>query len=272
MNKCLSEIAEYNFKILKKSNINCFPEDGLQKAKKVKYDVIYVDPSRRHQNKGKVFYLKDCEPNIPLHLSNLIKHSKSILIKTSPMLDISIGLIELQNVSEIHIVSVNNEVKELLWLITPDFNGITKIKTIDLNKFGNDQFEFDLNENAFVEYSDPKKYLYEPNAAILKSGAFNLIPKRFNILKLHKHSHLYTHNELINFPGRKFKINAVIPYQKKYFKEISKIEKANISIRNFPESVSTIRKKLKINDGGEIYLFFTTTEGDKKIIVNCTKV
>ncbi len=219
-----------------------------------------------------MFYLKDCEPNIPLHLPKILKHSKTILIKTSPMLDISIGLKELQSVSEIHIVAVNNEVKELLWLIKHDFNGNTKIKTIDIKKFSNDQFEFDLNEKLFVEYSVPKKYLYEPNAAILKSGAFNLLPNRFNIYKLHQHSHLYTSDELIEFPGRKFKIKAVIPYQKKHFKEVSKIEKANISIRNFPESVSTIRKKLKIKDGGETYLFFTTTEGNKKIIINCTKV
>ena len=106
----------------------------------------------------------------------------------------------------------------------------------------------------------------------MKSGAFNLISDRFKLYKLHKHTHLYTNNKLINFPGRKFIINEVIPYQKKQLKKIASIGKANISIRNFPESVVILRKKLKIKDGGAIYLFFTTTEDNKKIIIRCTKV
>ena len=234
--------------------------------------MIYCDPSRRHESKGKVFFLKDCEPNIPLHLPELLKQTKKLLIKTSPMLDIAIGLKELQFVSEIHIVAVNNEVKELLWFVVPEYNGKIKIKTINLKKAKNEIFNFKLNDNSAAEHSYPKKFLFEPNAAIMKSGAFDLISEKFNIQKLHKHTHLYTNDELIDFPGRKFKINEVIPYQKKNFKNLMNLEKANISIRNFPESVSVLRKKLKIKEGGEIYLFFTTTESNKKIILACTKV
>jgi hypothetical protein len=272
LNKCLSEITAHNLLVLKRNNIQCFAEDGLKNVLKEQYDVIYADPSRRHKDKGKVFFLKDCEPDIPFHLSALLKNCKKLLIKTSPMLDISVGLNELQSVSELHIVAVNNEVKELLWLIIPNFKGIPHIKTININKDHKDVFNFHLNDAFEVDYTNPKKYLYEPNAAIMKSGAFDLIPARYQVYKLHKHSHLYTNDELISFPGRQFIINKVIPYQKKYFKEFLTIEKANISIRNFPESVAFLRKKLRIKDGGDLFLFFTTTEENKKIIVSCTKV
>lgn len=272
LNKDLSEIAAYNFSILNKQNIKCFPEDGLHRALKGNYDVVYSDPSRRHESKGKMFFLKDCEPNIPFHLSALLKQTKKLLIKTSPMLDIAVGLKELLFVAEIHIVAVNNEVKELLWLMIPKYNGKVKIKTINLKKTANEIFNFNINDNSVAEHSCPKKFLYEPNAAIMKSGAFDLIAERFNVQKLHKHTHLYTNDKLIDFPGRKFKINKVIPYQKKNFKKLMKLEKANISIRNFPESVSNLRKKLKIKDGGDEYLFFTTREDNKKIIIAGTKV
>ena len=272
LNKCLSEITAHNFLVLKRNNIQCFAEDGLKNILKEQYDVIYADPSRRHEDKGKVFFLKDCEPDIPFHLPVLLKNCKKLLIKTSPMLDISVGLNELKFVSELHIVAVKNDVKELLWVIKPNFKGIPHIKTININKDHKDVFNFNLNDTSKVDYDIPKKYLYEPNAAIMKSGAFDLISVRYQIKKLHKHSHLYTSDELISFPGRKFVINKVTPYQKKHFKEFSTIEKANISIRNFPESVAYLRKRLCIKDGGDLFLFFTITNGNKKIIVSCTKV
>ena len=272
LNKCLLEITAHNFLVLKRNNIQCFAEDGLKNVLKEQYDVIYADPSRRHEDKGKVFFLKDCEPDIPFHLPALLKNCKKLLIKTSPMLDISVGFNELKFVSELHIVAVKNDVKELLWVIKPNFKGIPHIKTININKDHKDVFNFHLNDAFEVDYTNPKKYLYEPNAAIMKSGAFDLIPARYQVYKLHKHSHLYTNDELISFPGRQFIINKVIPYQKKYFKEFLTIEKANISIRNFPESVAFLRKKLRIKDGGDLFLFFTTTKGNKKIIVSCTKV
>ena len=272
LNKNLSEIASYNFSVLNKKNVYCFNENGTNKALNESFDFVYADPSRRHESKGKVFYLKDCEPNIPLHLTNILKLSKKLLIKTSPMLDISIGLKELQFVSEIHIVAINNEVKELLWLIKSDFNGLPKIITININKDYKDVFEFNIDDQLNSDYSTPKIFLYEPNAAIMKSGGFNLISNRYKIQKLHKHTHLFTNDTLINFPGRKFIINEVISYQKKNFKKIASIDRANISIRNFPESVAVLRKKLKIKDGGALYLFFTTNKDNKKIIISCTKV
>ena len=272
IDKCLSKIAQYNFSVLNKTNIHCASENGISNIQNNQYDVIYSDPSRRHNLKGKVFFLNDCEPNIPKQLDALLKHCPTILIKSSPMLDISVGIEELANVAEIHIIAVNNEVKELLWLIKSGFNKSPIIKTINFAKDNNELFNFEWLQNAEISYSLPIKYLYEPNAAIMKSGAFNLIAERYSLHKLHKHTHLYTSDKLIGFPGRRFIINEVIPYQKKILKTNLHFTKANISIRNFPEKVSELRKKLKIKDGGNDYLFFTTSENDKKLVLTCSKV
>ena len=237
-------------------------------------DWMYVDPSRRDDLKGKVFLLKECLPNIPEHLTMLFKHSKNILIKTSPLLDISSGINELQNVKSIHCVAVNNEVKELLWVLEENFNGDIEIRTSNLKNGENQQFNFILNNENIedAEYSLPLTYLYEPNAAILKSGAFNSVANTFNIYKLHKHSHLYTSTNLINFPGRIFKIDNTINYNKKEFTKHIGFKQANVTSRNFPEAVTQIRKKLKIKDGGKHYLFFTTDLNHSKIVISCSKL
>ena len=181
---------------------------------------------------------------------------------------------ELKNVREIHIVAVNNEVKELLWIldaktpVTP-----VSIKTINLTKGGNEVFDFLLlaERDAKTNYSSPTKFLYEPNAAIMKSGAFKTIGNTYGVMKLHEHSHLYTSRVLVDFPGRAFEIIKQVPYNKKALKDLS-IEKANITTRNFPESVATIRKRFKISDGGEVFLFFTTDMLGKRIVLQCKKV
>ena len=270
-NESLSEIVKHNFKVLDYNNIECFKGDGLQQIAKTNYDAIYVDPSRRNDAKGKVFFLEDCEPNVPENLNFLLEHCQQLLIKTSPMLDITVGLNELQNVKEIHIVAINNEVKELLWLIELGFSDLPKIKTINFNKNKTESFNFKWNQISSPSYSLPKKYLYEPNAAIMKSGAFELLSEEYKVSKLHKHTHLYTSNELMTFPGRSFIIHKMIPYHKKEVKELS-LYKANITTRNFPETVAHLRKKLKIKDGGSDYLFFTTLENNDKVILVCSKV
>ncbi len=268
----LSEIANHNFKVFEKTNIECFSEDGLSAVLKTTYDVVYVDPSRRHDSKGKVFFLKDCQPNIPENISDLLNHCDQFLLKTSPMLDLSVGFNELQNVSEIHIVAVDNEVKELLWLLKKDASDETKIKTINFTKPDTETFDFKWNETARAAYSLPQKYLYEPNAAILKSGAFELVSEKLNLNKLHKNTHLYTSEILIDFPGRSFMVEQVIPYSKSAMRSALSFKKANIAIRNFPESVALLRKKWKITDGGDVYLFFVTNLEGKKEMIICSKV
>ena len=188
------------------------------------------------------------------------------------MLDISVGLNELQGVSEIHIVAVENEVKELLWLLKKDAVGEPRIKTINFTKSGIDYFDFDWNESATANYRLPQKYLYEPNAAIYKSGAFNLVSEKLKVNKLHQNTHLYTSDTIINFPGRSFVIEKSVPYTKAGIRSTLPFKKVNIATRNFPESVVTLRKKWKIADGGDVYLFFVTNLENKKEMLICSKI
>ncbi|WP_298553345.1 class I SAM-dependent methyltransferase [uncultured Algibacter sp.] len=270
INNTLSKIVTHNFKQLDVYNIETIQTDGIEYLKKSSkiYDWIYVDPSRRHNSKGKVFFLNDCLPNVPEHLDLLFKHSKNIMIKTSPLLDLSVGINELKHVKTIHTVAVNNEVKELLWVLEYSFTGVISIETVNIKKKANTIFKFNLEDEKQTEpdYSLPLNYLYEPNSAILKAGAFNEISKQLEVYKLHKHSHLYTKNQRIDFPGRVFKIENIIPYSKKTLKSLS-IKKANITTRNFPETVQQIRKKFNIKDGGNQYLFFTTDLNNNKLIL-----
>lgn len=274
INKTLSEIVNHNYKQLGISTIKSIATNGIEflKSSNTHYDFIYVDPSRRHESKGKVFFLKDCLPNIPEELDCLFEYSNHIMIKTSPLLDLSIGLNELKHVKTIHVVAVNNEVKELLWVLEKGYENHTRIETVNITKHKQEHFSFNLNEEPLAEskFNLPHAYLYEPNAAILKSGAFKSISEKLGVYKLNVNSHLYTLDHLIDFPGRCFKIEKIIPYNKQLLKKESFV-KANISIRNFPETVQQIRKKLKINEGGNTFLFFTTNSANEKIVLVCSK-
>lgn len=275
INTELSEIVKHNFEQLGVANINCIAGDsfGILETLPTKWDWMYIDPSRRNDAKGKVFMLKDCLPNVPENLNSYFEKSNAILIKTAPLLDIAAGLSELQNVKTIHIVALENEVKELLWEVHKNYSGAITIKTVNLTKETNAVFEFKLNEDqAETNYSLPKRYLYEPNSAIMKSGGFDAISLQYQLDKLHKHSHLYTSNELIDFPGRIFEIQQAIPYSKKEIKTHLENSKHNITTRNFPETVEVIRKKWKIKDGGNSYCFFTTDMNNDKIVLICAKI
>lgn len=273
INEQLSKIVAYNSRILQAYNIKTYNANGIGFLNNKTFDCIYIDPSRRHDVKGKVFFLNDCLPNIPKNQDFLFQHTNTILIKTSPLLDISVGLNELKNVEQIHVVSVNNEVKELLWLLKKGYNESVSIKTINILKDSEEKFNFKYEDepNANTEFSLPLNYLYEPNASVLKSGAFKSVSNQLNVFKLHQHSHLYTSERLISFPGRVFKINNTLPFNKQLLKKES-FDKANISTRNFPETVQNIRKKFKIKDGGNRYLFFTTNFLNEKIVLNCSKL
>ncbi|WP_317129188.1 THUMP-like domain-containing protein [Maribacter aurantiacus] len=254
------------------SNIVVLYGDGitfLEKNKQI-LDWIYLDPSRRDQSNKKVFFLEDCEPNVTKHLELLRSKSQNILIKTGPMLDLSMGLEQLDQVYEIHIVSLENEVKEVLWHLKPDFGKAPLVRTINFNKGNTETFQYGLyeKENAQAEFSKPLKYLYEPNAAIMKSGAFNLVSERYGLKKLQEHTHLYTSEALLPFPGRVFEIVKTIPYNNnKRFKQLG-IKKANITTRNFPETVVQIRKKFNLKDGGQNYLFFTKDTKNSLIVIS----
>ena len=275
INPELSAIATHNFEALKVENINCIEGDSEAILKKLnqKFTWIYVDPSRRNDVKGKVFMLKDCLPNVPDLIDLYFKFSDNILMKTAPFLDISAGLSELNQVKKIHIVALENEVKELLWEISKDYIGPIQIKTVNILKEKLVNFDFILDgKTDNLNYSLPKKYLFEPNSAIMKSGGFDFVSSEFNLGKLHPHSHLYTSDVIINFPGRIFVIEQHFHYTKLEMKQHIENQTANITTRNFPDSVENIRKKWKIKDGGNRYCFFTTDSNNNKIVLICAKI
>ena len=271
----LSMLAQHNFEVLGIQNVQCELGDSSTYLEKTqsKLDWIYIDPSRRNDTKGKVFMLKDCLPNVPELLPFYFTKSDNILIKTATILDISAGLLELSNVKYIHIVAVDNEVKELIWELSKSFSGVTTIKTVNITNDKREEFSFELNSNAqFPNYGFPKKYLYEPNSAIMKSGGFDEIGIQYHLEKLHQHSHLYTSEDKIDFPGRVFEIQEAFSYTKSEMKSFLENKKANITTRNFPDSVEEIRKKWKIKDGGNVYCFFTTDRNNHKIVLICNKI
>ena len=274
INKELSGIVSHNLGILNSKNISTYVGDGFEYFKKnnTKFDWIYADPSRRNEAKGKVFLLEDCLPNIPENLDFLFRYADNILLKISPILDIKSAINELKFVKEIHVVAVENEVKELLLLLEKNYIQQIDYKTINITKKNIQVFDFNFNSVSLANYSEPKKYVYEPNAAILKAGAFQQISTHYKLDKLHQHSHLYTSENLIDFPGRIFKIIQTTSYNKKELTKLIPSRKANITTRNFPETVAQIRKKINIKDGGNQYLFFTTDLNNKLIVLICEKV
>lgn len=274
-NKKLSEIARHNFKALKATNIKTIGRDGLKflSNNDIDFDWIYIDPSRRTEKKEKVYFLSDCKPDVIKHLDLLFLKCKTILIKTGPLLDLEAGIRQLENIVEAHILGVENEVKEVLWVLQKDYSDSVLIKAVNLGKNNREDFTFYLHEEkqAISQYTNPEEYLYEPNTPILKSGAYRLLGERYGLKKISQHSHIYTSMEFKKFPGRSFKILETLLYNKKLIRSLG-VAKANITTRNFPMSVAEIRKKTKLKDGGEVYLFFTRNKAEKLIIIKCRKI
>ncbi|MBT8205274.1 MAG: class I SAM-dependent methyltransferase [Eudoraea sp.] len=266
----LAEISAHNLKVLGADNIDICSGDGVARLKNNTrvYDWIYLDPSRRAENNRRVFRLEEGFPNVLEILPLLFSKADNILLKTAPMLDIHEGLRVLQQVVSIHVVAVRNEVKELLWILGKSAKSEADIVAINLGSEQEEPFVFTLAEEQACEsiYSPPQEYLYEPNAALLKAGAFKSIGVRTGLAKLHPHSHLYTGHEAMPFPGRRFKVEAVHPYSKKM-----PFKKANITTRNFPISVAALRKKHRISDGGNSYIFFTKTIKEQLVVIECVK-
>ena len=273
--KELCDLAEQNFGVLgrKITVVNSDAETFL--SKNHNFDLIFIDPARRDIYNRKMVSLHDCSPDV-IDLQNiLLKNSKNVLIKSSPMLDISLITNELQNISEIHIVSVKNECKEILIKIEPGFEG--EIKYFCVNFVGNDLkssqfFEFsEISENSAVSTfaTTIKHYLYEPNASLMKSGAFKLISQRFAVEKLHVNSHLYTSDNLVSdFPGRILEVVGFAPFNKKIKKELlNGITEASVATRNFPLSANDLRKTLNLKDSDKNFVFGTTLVGEKKVVI-----
>lgn len=271
--------AQSNFQVLGAGNITVMPGDSTDLLPGLpQFDVFYIDPARRGEGNKRVFALPDCEPDLPALLPELFHHAPKIIAKLSPMADIRLTLDLLPGTTEIHVLSVKNECKELLFIVERDAETVSPaIHCIDFNSNGTEEsFTFSLQDEQMEELHlarQIKRYFYEPNASLLKAGAFKSTAQRFGLEKLHVSSHLYTSDEQKdNFPGRSFVVEEVYPFSGKLCKNLSKdIPQANITVRNFPLSVDELRKRTKIADGGEVYLFATTLADNSKILVKCSK-
>lgn len=263
-NSELLEIVKHNWGILgKKANfINDNLENFLSQNHEI-FDLIYLDPARRDSEKNKKFLLEDLSPNLLEIQVRLLKISDRIIIKLSPLIDISYLISVLKNIGEIQIIAVRNEVKELLVFInSKKEKEETRITTINLESEENVfSFNYKQERSAVSEYSEPLQYLYIPNNAVLKSGGFNSTSERFALKKLHPNTHFYTSDELVeSFPGRILKVEIIDS------KEIKKGEKFNIISKNYPLTPDEIKKKYKIKDGGNGYIIFTQTQKNKIIL------
>lgn len=274
LNEELQELASHNFKALKAKNITSLNADGINTALKTpNIDWLYIDPSRRSDTKGKVFFLTDCLPNVPLIQDSCFEKVNHIMVKTAPILDISVGLSELNHVKEIHIVAINNEVKELLWILEKDFNTVPSIIAVNIGKHKTNTIQLPLNaeKEAYCRLTNVSNYLYEPFSPVMKTGAFNWLSEHYKVNKLHLNSHLYTSEHLSYFPGKVFKVNQIITYNKKNLKSLVGT-KVNVVTRNFKLSVADLRKKYKLKEGSDRFLFFTTNLNNEQIVIDCLKI
>lgn len=238
-------------------------------------DCLFLDPARRDSHGHKTVSISDCTPNVLELQDLLLRKARRVMVKLSPMLDTSQALKELHQVSEVHVVAVGNECKELLFIMESGFEGTPRFTCVNLQS-GQSMVTFTLEEERdSVSHlaTEVGGYLYEPNAALMKGGCYKLLTQRFGVLKLHPHSHLYTSDQLVpSFPGRIFKVEGWAPFNKKVKQELlADVAKASIAVRNFPLTVAELRKAWKIGDGDEDYLFATTLTGDQKIVIKTTR-
>ena len=271
----LCDLAKHNFEVLNAPIrvINENAEAYLSHCEPK--DCIYLDPARRDLHGRKTVSIADCTPNVVELQDLLLEKAKTVMVKLSPMLDISKALGELRCVKQVHVVAVANECKELIFNMERGFSGQAELCCVNLQT-NQPELRFTQNEESDcpLKVADVvEKYLYEPNVALLKAGCFKLLCERFDILKLHKNSHLYTSSALISdFPGRIFEVESWADYNKKTKRDLlADAEKASIAVRNFPLSVEELRKTLKISDGDSIYLFATTLKGERKVLLKTKK-
>ena len=275
-NEELCRIASHNFALLNKRIMvrhGCCEE---LLATLPEQDWIFLDPARRDRGGNKVVALSDCEPDVCQLEELLLQKSPQVMVKCSPMLDISKAIGQLHSVAEVHVVSVDNECKELLLILRREpREGGLHIHTVNLLSHGTQHFDYPAHaeSKAACPYATQLgRYLYEPNSALMKAGCYRLPAHTFGLYKLHPNTHLYTSDTLVShFPGRVFQVEHTCGFGKKELKAFA-CKQANLAVRNFPERVDVLQKRLKISDGGSTYLFATTLHDESKVLIACTKV
>lgn len=271
----LCDLAKHNFAVLK-AHIKVWNETAEDYLFRCGHkDCLYLDPARRDIYGRKTINIGDCTPDVLALQDLFFQKADNIMVKLSPMLDISKAFEELKQVKEVHVLAVNNECKELVFIMRRGFEGRPTLFAANL-----------LTNQPVVNFTFPEEhdcplhiadhigqYLYEPNAALMKAGCYKLLAERYGAFKLHKNSHLYTSETLVSdFPGRIFSVEGSAAYNKKVKSTfLSDVDKANLAVRNFPLSVDMLRKTLKIKEGGETYLFATTLRNEERVIVRTKK-
>ncbi|MCD8309690.1 MAG: SAM-dependent methyltransferase [Prevotellaceae bacterium] len=271
----LCRMAAHNFKLLGLSHITVCHEEAVHHLQTMTPDDwLFIDPARRDEAGGKVVAIAACQPDVTALQTLLLQKGRHVLVKLSPMLDLSLALHDLSCVEEVHVVSVENECKELLFLLgrgsIPEKVPIHCINLSDTKSAGPFTFTREQEHTCDCPYTTSlHSYLYEPNASILKAGAFRSLAARYGLEKLHPNSHLYTSDTLLTrFPGRSFHIEASGGFGKKELKSLlHDLRQANLTTRNFPLSTAALRRQLKLPEGGNTYLFATTLADGKRCLV-----
>lgn len=272
-NAALCEIMRHNKSLLGGDNISVVEADATEfLASCPTVDMIYLDPARRDTHGGKTVLLTQCEPDLTAINDLLLSKARKVMAKLSPMFDLTAATSTLRWVDKAFVVAVGGECKELLLILDSKTSGETTITAVNLTPQGSDAFTFTRHEEetASPEYvNEVGTYLYEPNASILKAGAFKSVAVRFGLEKLAPSTHLYTSSTpAVGFPGRAFKVTEVHEFSKQGLKSLSaSCPKANIATRNFPLSPEELRKKLRIADGGDDYIFATTLADKRRVMV-----
>ncbi len=239
-------------------------------------DVIYLDPARRSTDGSRIYEIEDCEPNVISWQDELLKHCRRLIVKVSPMADISRTIARMKYVSDIYVVSVRNECKELLIVQQQDATSI-RVHCVDFLPQKTVTFDYDLASSYLPEYKGgimDGKFFYEPDVSIMKAQAFGPLISQYNVFALDKDSHYFMSEELIeDFPGRVFVIDEIMEASSRQMKQLKRlVPQANIATRNFPLSPEELKKKTGIRDGGEIYLFGTTHREKGNVLIRCHKV
>lgn len=276
-NLSLAQYTAHNYAGLQRWNVTL--EAGLCAEEflngfNAQVDFIFIDPDRR-AGKERSFLLEDCTPNVVEWTPRFLEIAQKVMIKCSPLLDIQASIQQLGSVTEVYVVAVNNECKELIFLLEKTNNLSPKIHAVNLkseNQISRFSFDWQDEQTCSVESGEVQNYLYEPNAAIMKSGGFKQLAQQWNLKKLHTNTHLYSANELYHeFPGRVFNVVSMCQVAKKALSTHLPGQKANLTLRNFPGSQAELKKKLGLQDGGEHYVFACTLHDHSHALLVCRK-
>ena len=266
----LCAISSENFRLLGLNHVEVFCGDGVAYLHTMRHaDLLFIDPARRDVHGGRTYDISDCTPNVLEILDEMLEKADRVMIKLSPMLDWRKAVADLGKVNEVHIISVDNECKELLLILSKT------MKPLRVFCVNNDEC-FEVVEGISSQprpLPQDMRYLYEPNASVMKAGCFDLIEQRFGVVQLERNSHLFVSDkEILGFPGRQFLIEKRTSMNKRELKAtLADVDQANITVRNFPMSVAELRKRLKLKEGGDVYIFATTISDEGHQLLVCRK-